>query len=66
MIVRMKELKSENARLKNMYIEERLKAKIFTETLTKSDGAVIRPYLTYLLLGSVKLRGMSQPVHLNS
>ena len=35
MIVRMKELEAENARLKKMYIEEKLKAEIVTEALAK-------------------------------
>ena len=35
MIARMKELEAENARLKKMYIEEKLKADIVTEALAK-------------------------------
>ncbi len=35
MMVRMKELETENARLKKMYIEEKLKAEIVTEALAK-------------------------------
>ena len=35
MMARMKELESENARLKKMYIEEKLKAEIVTEALAK-------------------------------
>ena len=35
MIARMKELEAENARLKKMYIEEKLKAEIVTEVLAK-------------------------------
>jgi len=35
MMARMKELEVENARLKNMYAEERLKAEILNEALTK-------------------------------
>ena len=35
MMARMKELEAENARLKKMYIEEKLKAKIVTEALAK-------------------------------
>ena len=35
MIARMKELEAENARLKKMYIEEKLKAEILNEALTK-------------------------------
>jgi putative transposase len=35
MMARMKELEAESARLKKMYIEERLKAEIVTEALAK-------------------------------
>jgi len=35
MMARMKELEAENARLKKMYIEEKLKAEIVTEALSK-------------------------------
>lgn len=35
MIAKLKELKVENARLKKMYAEERLKAEILNEALTK-------------------------------
>jgi len=35
MIARMKGLEAENARLKKMYIEEKLKAEIVTEALAK-------------------------------
>ena len=35
MMVRMKELEAENARLKKMYVEEKLKAEIVTEALAK-------------------------------
>ena len=35
MMARMKELEAENARLKKMYIEEKLKAEIVTESLAK-------------------------------
>ena len=35
MMARMKELEAENARLKTMYIEEKLKAEIVTEALAK-------------------------------
>ena len=35
MMARMKELESENARLKKMYIEEKLNAEIVTEALAK-------------------------------
>jgi putative transposase len=36
MVARMKELEIENARLKKMYAEERLKAEILNEALTKN------------------------------
>ena len=35
MMARMKELESENARRKKMYIEEKLKAEILNEAITK-------------------------------
>ena len=35
MMARLKELEAENARLKKMYIEEKLKAEIITEALAK-------------------------------
>lgn len=35
LMARMKELEAENARLKRMYIEEKLKAQIVTEALEK-------------------------------
>ena len=35
MMARMKELEAENARLKKMYIEEKLKAEILNEVITK-------------------------------
>ena len=35
MMARMKELEIENARLKKMYAEERLKAEILNEAITK-------------------------------
>ena len=35
MMARMRELEAENARLKKMYIEEKLKAEIVTEALAK-------------------------------
>jgi putative transposase len=35
MMARMKELEAENARLKKMYIEEKLKAEILIEAITK-------------------------------
>ena len=41
MMARLKELESENARLKKMYAEERLKADILKEAIEKSDEAVV-------------------------
>ena len=35
LMTRMKELEEENRRLKKMYVEERLKAEIVAEALTK-------------------------------
>jgi len=35
MMARMKELEAENARLKKMYVEEKLKAEILNEAITK-------------------------------
>ena len=35
MMAKMKELEAENARLKKMYIEEKLKAEILNEAITK-------------------------------
>jgi len=35
MMTRMKELEAENARLRKMYVEEKLKAEIVSEALTK-------------------------------
>ena len=35
MMARMKELEAENARLRKMYIEEKLKAEILNEAITK-------------------------------
>ena len=40
MMARLKELESENARLKKMYAEERLKADILKEAIEKSGEAV--------------------------
>ena len=40
MMSRMKELEAENARLKKMYAEERLKAEIVQEALGKSGKAI--------------------------
>jgi len=40
MMASMKELEAENARLKKMYIEEKLKAGILNEALKKSGEAV--------------------------
>ncbi len=43
MIARMKELELENARLKKMYAEERLKAEILKEAMAKKSGEAIPP-----------------------
>ena len=43
MISRLKELEAENSRLKKMYADERLKAMIVQEALTKK---VLRPSMT--------------------
>lgn len=40
LMTRMKELEKANRRLKNMYAEERLKAEIVAEALTKSGSAI--------------------------
>lgn len=40
LMARMKELEDENRRLKKMYAEERLKAEIVAEALTKSGRAI--------------------------
>ena len=40
MMARMKELEAENARLKKMYIEEKLKAEILNEAIKKSGEAI--------------------------
>jgi len=40
MMARMKELEAENARLRKMYVEERLKAEIVQEALEKSGKAI--------------------------
>ncbi|MDR8732375.1 hypothetical protein FEQ05_06734 [Burkholderia pseudomultivorans] len=37
LIARMKELEAENARLRKMYVEEKLKAEIVAEALAKKD-----------------------------
>ncbi|MET3219137.1 UNVERIFIED_ORG: putative transposase [Burkholderia territorii] len=37
LIVRMKELEAENARLRKMYVEEKIKAEIVAEALAKKD-----------------------------
>ena len=39
-MARMKELEEENCRLKKMYVEERLKAEIVAEALTKNGSAI--------------------------
>ena len=43
LMARMKELEAENARLRKMYVEEKLKAEIVTEALEKSGEAVSPP-----------------------
>ena len=43
MITRLKELEAENARLKKMYAEERLKAEILQESITKNGKAISPP-----------------------
>ena len=40
MMARMKELEAENARMRKMYVEEKLKAEIVQEALEKSGEAV--------------------------
>ena len=45
MITRLKELEAENARLKKMYADERLKAMIVQEALTKISRPSINKYL---------------------
>lgn len=37
LIARMKELEAENARLRKMYVEEKIKAEIVAEALAKND-----------------------------
>ncbi len=37
LITRMKELEAENARLRKMYVEEKIKAEIVAEALAKKD-----------------------------
>jgi putative transposase len=37
LMARMKELEAENARLRKMYVEEKLKAEIVAEALAKKD-----------------------------
>ena len=37
LIARMKELETENARLRKMYVEEKIKAEIVAEALAKKD-----------------------------
>ncbi|GAB3685096.1 hypothetical protein GCM10028792_37430 [Salinisphaera aquimarina] len=43
LMARMKELEDENRRLKKMYAEERLKAEIVQEALTKNGKAISPP-----------------------
>jgi putative transposase len=40
LMARMKELESENARLRKMYVEEKLKAEIASEYLAKNSEAI--------------------------
>jgi hypothetical protein len=40
LMARMKELEEDNLRLKKMYVEERLKAEIVAEALTKHGSAI--------------------------
>jgi putative transposase len=42
-MARMKELKPENARLRKMYVEERINAEIVAEALAKKIEAVFPP-----------------------
>lgn len=41
LMVRLRELKTENTRLKKMYAEERLKAEIIQEAMQKSGEAIL-------------------------
>jgi putative transposase len=41
LITRLKELEAENAKLKKMYAEERLKAEIIQEAMSKSGKAIL-------------------------
>jgi len=43
LMARMKQLEAESPRLRKMYVEEKLKAKIVTEALEKSGEAVSPP-----------------------
>jgi putative transposase len=43
MMSRMKELEAENARLRKMYVEEKLKAELRAEALEKSGEAISSP-----------------------
>jgi hypothetical protein len=43
MMSRMKELEAENARLRKMYVEEKIKAEIVSEALEKSGEAISPP-----------------------
>ena len=43
LMARMKELEEENRRLKKMYAEERLKAEIVQEALSKNGKAIFAP-----------------------
>jgi putative transposase len=41
LIARMKELEAENARLRKMYVEEKIKAEIVAEALAKKIEAIL-------------------------
>ena len=43
MVARLKELEAENAKLKKMYAEERLKAEVVSEALQKNGEAISPP-----------------------
>ncbi len=57
LMARMKELKEENRRLKKMYVEERLKAEIFAEALSKIYGHP--PFATLILYEVVACSNLS-------
>lgn len=43
LMARMKELEAENARLRKMYVEEKIKAEIVAEALAKKTEAIFSP-----------------------